>query len=149
MRRLLPNLFIGPSVHPLDLPRLCGAGITAVLSLQQPGTDLSPAAIERMRAACARHAIGFDNIGVHDYDPEAIIAALPTVLARLSTLIDNAHVVYLHCTEGINRAPSVALAYLVHHRQQSVDKAVAEVARCDPGARPYAPLIAWLRATWG
>ena len=64
---------------------------------------------------------------------------------RLDALLRNGRTVYLHCTEGINRAPSVALAYLVRHEGLEVDEALAELRGCDPGARPYAALVDWLR----
>ena len=147
MRRLRPHLYFGPSVHPIDLPRLRRVGITAVMSLQQPGVDLPPAAIERMRAACERRHIRFHNIGIHDYDPDAVIAALPDCLDRLGGLVREGYVVYVHCTEGINRAPSISLAYLVRHESLDVDAALAELRRSDHGVRPYAAVIEWLRGS--
>ncbi|HVN87294.1 MAG TPA: dual specificity protein phosphatase family protein [Candidatus Binatia bacterium] len=145
MRQLRPQLAFGPSVHPIDLPRLRRVGITAVLSLQQPDIDLPRRAVERMRAACGEHQIAFHNVGVHDYDPDALIAALPAVLAVLDRLIRGGRTVYVHCTEGINRAPSLALAHLVRHELLDVDTALAELLRCDAGVRPYPTVIAWLR----
>jgi len=146
MRRLRPHLYFGGSVHPPDLPRLRRSGITAILSLQQPRIDLPIAAMERMRAACEPR-ITFRNIGIHDYDPDAVIAALPETLISLHGLIADGRVVYVHCSEGINRAPSVALAYVVSHEGLAVDDAVAELRRCDPGAKPYAAVIEWLRGS--
>jgi len=148
MRRLRGHLHFGPSVHPADLGRLRRAGITAVLSLQQPGVDLPHAAIERMRAACAPRVV-FHNVGIHDYDPAAVIAALPRVLPVLDGLIADGRTVYLHCSEGINRAPSVALAYLVRAEGLGVDAALADLRKADPGVRPYAAVIDWLRAGGG
>jgi len=144
MRRLRPHLYIGPSVHPSDLPRLQRVRITAVLSLQQAGVDLPLAAVERMRVACEPR-IAFHNVGIHDYDPAAVIAALPDALISLHGFISGGRIVYLHCSEGINRAPSVALAYLVRHEGLAIDAALADLRRCDAGARPYAAVIEWLR----
>ena len=144
VRQLRPHLHLGPSVHPADVARLRRAGVTAVLSLQQPGVDLPQAAIERMRAAC-EPIIVFHNVGIHDYDPDAVIQALPAALAVLQGLIGDGRIVYLHCSEGINRAPSVGLAYLVRAEGLDLDAALAEHRRCDSGARPYAAVIDWLR----
>ena len=144
MRRVRPHLYVGPSVQPADVGRLLRTGITAILSLQQADVDLPRAAIERMRAACAPR-ISFHNIGIRDYDPDAVIAALPLALTAVDGLIRDDHVVYLHCSEGINRAPSVVLAYLVRCERLGVEMALAEMRRCDPGARPYAAVVAWLR----
>lgn len=144
MRRLRPQLYVGPSVHPSDVPRMQRAGITAVLSLQQPGIDLPQAAVERMRAACEPRIV-FRNVGIRDYDPSAVIAALPSALGSLHALISGGRIVYLHCSEGINRAPSVALAYLVRHERMGIDDALAALERCDRGARPYPAVVDWLR----
>jgi len=144
MRQLRPYLYFGPSVLPVDLPRLRRAGITAVLSLQEPGVDLSHAAVERMRAACAPDVV-FTNIGIRDYDPDAVVAALPVVLASLHALIAGGRVVYVHCSEGIARSPSTVLAYLVRHEGLDVDRALAEIERSDAGAAPYAAVANWLR----
>lgn len=144
MRQLRPHLHFGASVHPADVPRLRRIGITAVLSLQQAGVDLPQAAIERMRAAC-EPGILFRNVAIRDYDPHAVIAAVPRALSLLRTLLAEGRVVYLHCSEGINRAPSVALAYLVRGEEVDVDAALAHLRACDPGARPYAAVIDWLR----
>jgi protein-tyrosine phosphatase len=144
MRRLRAGLYIGPSVHPPDLPRLRRAAVSAVLSLQEPGVDLPRAAVERMRAACEPR-IAFRNVPIHDYDPDAVVAALPSALSLLIGLISQGRVVYLHCSEGVNRAPSVALAYLVHHEGLAVEQALLELRQCDPGARPYAAVVEWLR----
>lgn len=146
MIRVRPALFFGPSVHPPDVPRLRRAGITALLSLQEAGRDLPAAAIERMRQSCAPR-IELHNVGVPDYDPQALIDRLTQVLAVLHDLLDHPHVVYVHCSEGVNRAPSVALAHLIVHEGLSVDDAVAEIRRADPGARPYAQVVEWLRRT--
>jgi predicted protein tyrosine phosphatase len=137
-------LYVGGSVHPADVARLRRSGITAVISLQQPGVDLPLQAIERMREACIPH-IEFQNIGIRDYDPDAVIAALPRTLVVVDHLIRAGRVVYVHCSEGINRSPSVALAYLVRCERFDIDGALAEIRRCDPGARPYAAVIEWLR----
>lgn len=144
MIRIRPALFVGPSVHPADLPRLRRAGITAILSLQEPDQDLPLAAIERMRQSCAPH-IELHNLAVPDYDPHALIARLAHILPLLRDLLARARVVYLHCSEGVNRAPSVALAHLMRSEGLGIDDALAELRRVYPGARPYAELVDWLR----
>jgi len=146
MRQVRPYLFIGASVHPADVARLQRSRITAIVSLQQAGIDLPVPAMDRMRAAC-EPAIRFHNLGIADYNPDAVIAAAPDAVALLDALIGAGHVVYLHCSEGINRAPSIALAYLVRHERVDVDAAIAVLRACDAGARPYAGVIEWLRAT--
>jgi protein-tyrosine phosphatase len=144
VRRLRSNLYFGPSVHPTDLPRLHRVGISAILSLQESGRDLTAAAMERMRAACAPR-IAFHNVGIPDYDPRALITHLADALDLLTAAQANGGVVYVHCSEGINRAPSVALAHLVRVERLAVDDALREIRHADPGVRPYPELLAFLR----
>lgn len=145
MAPIRPYLFTGPTVAAADLPRLRARGVGAILSLQRPGIDLTVDAVMRMRVAC-EPAIAFRNVAITDYDPQAVLARLPEALAALAGFVDEGRIVYLHCTEGINRAPSVALAHLVVHEGLTVDRALADVRRAAPFARPYPAVITWLAA---
>jgi hypothetical protein len=99
MRQLRPQVFIGPSVHPTDLHRLRRAGVTAVLSLQEPGADLPKTVIEHMRSVCEPSGVQFFNVGIPDYDPAALIASLPVVLVELDRLVRSGQVVYCNVSE--------------------------------------------------
>lgn len=144
MRRIRPTLYVGPAAHPQDIQRLRRAGVTAVLSLQEPVRDLPEAAIERIREACGE-SVAYRNVSVRDYDPHDLIRRLPDVLEVLADLHRGGHVVYVHCCEGVNRSPSVALAYLVRSEGLSVDEALAHLAELYPVGRPYAEFVDWLR----
>lgn len=145
MAPIRPHLFTGPTVGPDDLPRLRARGIGAILSLQRAGVDLAEEAVARMRAACAP-TVAFRNVAIPDYDPEAVLARLPEALAALADLLRDGRVVYLHCTEGINRAPSIALAHLVVHEGLAVPQALADLRKAAPLARPYPAVVDWLAA---
>ena len=144
MRRIRPNLFVGPAAHPQDILHLKRAGVTAVLSLQEPVRDIPEAAIARIRAACGE-AIVYRNVSVRDYDPHDLIRHLPEALAALAELLRAGHVVYVHCCEGVNRSPSVILAYLVRIEGMDVDTALEHQRQIDPVGRPYAEFVEWLR----
>ncbi len=146
MQSIRPYLIVGPGILASDVPRLRRAGVTAVLSLQEPDVDLRLSAMEQVRRAC-QPSMEFHNVAVQDYDPQAVIRALPQALAILHHLVRSGRVVYLHCSEGINRSPSIALAYLVQHERLSLGEAVAELLRCHPSARPYQSLRDWLAAS--
>jgi protein-tyrosine phosphatase len=122
--RLTSALAFGPVVTPADTARLRRFGVTAVLSLQESGADVRADAVERMRRACAPD-IDFRHVGVRDYDPDDLIRKLPAVLAALAELHAGGRVTYVHCCEGVNRAPSAALAYLVLNEGVELDDALA------------------------
>ena len=140
-------MWIGPGLDSEDLPRLRRAGVRAILSLEQPGDDITPAGLERIRAACAlRPAIAHRNVAIRDYDPEDLVRRLPEALAALGELHATRRVVYLHCSEGVNRAPSVALGYVVLTLGEPLDEALARLRTVHPFARPYDAFVDWLRA---
>jgi len=145
VRRIRPSLFVGPAAHPDDIRRLARAGVDAILSLQEPVRDLPESAIGRIRDACG-DAIAYRNVPVRDYDPYDLIRQLPAVLSELRGLHREGRTVYVHCCEGVNRSPSVVLAYLVELEGMPVDEALAELARVDPVGRPYAEFVDWLRS---
>jgi predicted protein tyrosine phosphatase len=135
--QILPQLFIGSHPRTIeDIQRLRReAGITAVLNIH---TD------DDMRAA---------NL---DWPPlEAHYRSCPIVLRRapiieeqvelraklyaciqaLSQLLAEGHTVYLHCTAGIGRAPTVAIGYLHTCLGWELEEAiehVKQVRQCSP-----------------
>ena len=138
---------MGAGIGPEDVPRLRRGGVTGILSLQQTGPDIRPEAVERIRRACASSpAIAHRNVPIRDYDPHDLIARLPEALAAVRELSGSDRLVYVHCNEGVNRAPSVALGVLVLDRELPVAEALARVERAHPGARPYEEFVRWLAA---
>jgi hypothetical protein len=142
-----PWLRIGPGLVPGDLPRLRRAGVRAILSLQEPG-DIAPAAVEGIRVACAAPPeVAYRRVPIRDYDPGDLVARLPAAVAELDRLLEGGRIVYLHCTEGVNRAPSVALGHAVLSLGEPCDAALARLRAAHPMARPYDLFIDWLRST--
>ena len=147
MRRIAEALLVGPGIGPQDVPRLRRAGVGGIVSLQEPDVDIRSDAIARIRAACAAEpSIAWRNVAIRDYDPHDLIRRVPSVLDALRELIAQDRIVYLHCCEGVNRAPSAALAYLVLERGMAVDDALERLLAAHTGARPYAEFVAWMRS---
>ena len=144
MRRIAATLLVGPGISPADVPRLRLHGVSGVLSLQEAGVDLPLAAIERLRAACAP-SIAYRNVSIRDYDPVDLIDKVGAGLAALAELHAEGRVVYLHCCEGVNRAPSLALGYLVLTEGLPLDEALAHLRAAHPASRPYPAFLDWLR----
>lgn len=138
---------MGPGIGPHDVARLRRAGVTGILSLQEPGVDIRDDALERIRAACAALPdVAWRNVAIRDYDPQDLIRRVPAAIAALRGLVAERRVVYLHCCEGVNRAPSIALAYLVLERGIALDDALDRLRDAHAGARPYAEFLTWLRS---
>jgi predicted protein tyrosine phosphatase len=135
--QILPQLFIGSHPRSIeDIERLRReAGITAVLNIH---TD------DDMRAV----SLDFPPLQAH-YKVSAVIlrrtpmveeqielrAKLYDCIQALNELLNEGHTVYLHCTAGIGRAPTVAIGYLHSCLGWEWDDAVAHVKlrrECSP-----------------
>jgi dual specificity protein phosphatase-like protein len=146
VKRVADSLYVGPGIWVQDLARLRRAGITAILSLQQPGSDILPAAQQAIREACqAPPEVAYRNVAIRDYDPRDLIDKLPAALDALCGLAADGHRTYVHCCEGVNRAPSVALGFLVLVSAHSVSQGLSRLHAAHPDARPYPEFVAWLR----
>jgi protein-tyrosine phosphatase len=146
--KILSELFLGS--HPQsvdDIERLRQeAAITAVLNLQ---TDddlhwVNPA-WETLRAHYVTCGIELRWVPVKDFDPPELCSKLPECVRVLDHLLAAGHSVYLHCTAGAGRSPTVAIAYLYRCRDWELDEAAAYVT----GRRQCSPNVqAILLANW-
>jgi protein-tyrosine phosphatase len=97
------------------------------------------------------HGIRFRRTPIQDGSADAMAERLEIAISDLRDLVDAHGRVYLHCNAGMNRAPTLAIAFLRAHRQMSLEEALALVkARraCGPfmtvledyfGPRDYKP----------
>jgi protein-tyrosine phosphatase len=136
--QILPSLFVGSFPgNADDMDRLRqDFGITAVLSVQTDddmaywGLAWSP-----LEALYRDLGIEVRRVPVRDFDPDDLRAKLPESVVALDELLRAGHTVYVHCSAGINRSPSVVIAYLHWVLGWDLDKAVQYVTsrrRCDP-----------------
>jgi protein-tyrosine phosphatase len=120
-----------------DIEHLKALGVTAVLSLQTDEDFLQrdidwPA----MADAYRRHGVEVRRFPIEDFSPRDMRQKLRPSVRLLAGLISAGHVVYLHCNAGINRSPTVAVAYLHWVEMQDLEAAQAHVMNCRP-CDPY------------
>jgi len=122
---VLPELLIGEYPMPADACWLGETyGVSAVLSLQDDA-DLACKGLfaSELAAAYGAAKIRFERLPVGDGNVEELAARLDEAVALLARLIAEGGAVYLHCNAGMNRAPTVAIAYLHVHRDQTLQAA--------------------------
>jgi len=126
--------------------------IAAVHSLQDK-EDLTIHALDlgALREAYREHGIKFVHTPIQDGSADAMAERLEAALNDLGSLVAATRRVYLHCNAGMNRAPTLAIAFLRAYRQMSLDEALAMVKKrraCGPfmtvleeyfGPRDYKP----------
>jgi atypical dual specificity phosphatase len=119
---ILPELLVGEYPLPDDVVWLRDEHrVSAVLSLQDDADlackDLS---LRELAAAYRAASIRFDRLPIGDGDAQQLAACLDDAVARLERWTSAGEAVYLHCNAGMNRAPTIAIAFLHVHRGQSL-----------------------------
>jgi len=135
--QILPRIFLGSCpVEPGDIDRLKELGITAVLNLQTEedflfwGIDWP-----LLESAYQQAGIQVVRIPVQDFSPEDLRQKLPACVLALEKLLQGGHTVFVHCSAGVNRSPSTAVAYLHWHQNMPLQAALEYVKErrcCDP-----------------
>jgi len=145
--QILSGLFVGSHPRAIgDVERLRReSAITAVLNLQtdedMDSVKLDWRLLEAHYRACS---IDLLRLPVKEEQIE-LREKLPGCVRTLSALIAGGRTVYLHCTEGIGRSPTVAIGYLHWSLGWGFDAAVSHVKH----ARQCSPHLAALRlALW-
>lgn len=146
--RIQPKLLVGAlleSAHEVELMRQ-HEGVTAVLNLQTDEDIRAARSVadhpETLYAACG---LEHCRVPVRDFDELHLQQRLPACVAALRRLLEEGHTVYLHCTAGVNRSPTVAIAYLHWCLGWELGPAVKHVEEC----RSCSPRVdAILQAKW-
>ena len=150
--QVLPEVYVGScpaSLEDIDLLHR-KLGVTAVLSLQTD-EDLERLDCDwpRLRAHYRRLQIRVRRVPVQDFDGDDLRRQLPRCVQALGELLRDHHTVYVHCTAGVNRSPSVVITYLNWVQQYELDQAVRLVA----DSRPCSPDLEAIRLAgedvWG
>ena len=130
---ILPELSVGahPGVRSEIRELKEQLGVTAVLNLQTDD-DMEQLGIDwnGLLALYQGENITIRRLPIVDFDAAELRARLPAGAQALEELIRANHTVYCHCTLGVERSPSVAVAFLTWYRDWPLDKAWKHVKEC-------------------
>ncbi len=131
------RLWVGSFVRAEDIGEIASLGITTLITLQSQDDLINYSIrLDAVLDACSRHNIRVRHLPVADFDKAALALNLDRCVAALaSALAEPRARVYLHCTAGINRAPTVAAAFLIRHFRMTALEAFAFLTsrrRCQP-----------------
>ena len=127
---VIPHLIVGPA--PLvedDFAQLKELNVTAILSLQTE-EDGKEGAIESERTAALQFGMSFSNLPVTDFDRIDLQWKLPKCVAMVERILAAGDILYLHCTAGVHRSPTVAVAYLHGCLQWPLEQALEHIRSC-------------------
>ena len=137
--QILPALFVGSHPKTVDdievLQR--GLAVTAVLNLQ---TDEDMASVGVLWQPLENHykitALRLVRLPVKEGQAE-MAAKFAHCVRTLRKLLSGGHTVYLHCTAGIARSPTVAIGYLHWDQGWEWDEAVAHLKQVRENCSPH------------
>ena len=125
--RIAQNLLVGSSVlEENEIEILRSLGITAILSLQTED-DVAKDRIDWEETVALAANLTFRNVPVNDFDRADLQRKLPECVFTLDEMLKAGHIVYLHCTVGASRSPTVAAAYLHRCLAWPLQKALAHM----------------------
>ena len=130
-----PKLLVGPAPYdPEEYDELAAERVTAILSLQTE-EDLGNRTPADVKKAAEAANFLFRNVPVTDFDALDLKRQLPLCVMVLDELVSAGHRVYVHCTAGVTRSPTVIAAYLHWKMNWPLDKAVNhlhDIRNCSP-----------------
>ena len=103
-------------------------GVTHVLCLQTDD-DLSSRGLQWSVLWQFYLRLGLEvvRVPIVDFDKRDLLAHLDEGVAAVHGALGAGGKVYVHCTAGLNRSPTVIIAYLTQHRDLSLEEAVTWV----------------------
>jgi protein-tyrosine phosphatase len=131
------RLWVGSYIRAEEVKLLRQLGITDVLSLQSE-KDLENYRIpqDKLLKSYQLENIQFHRVPIIDFDRNSLSALISDGVQELEkAMLPNGARVYIHCTAGINRAPTIAAAYLIKVEGMSAYEAFNHVVarrRCSP-----------------
>ena len=136
--QITPRLYLGSCPRTTaDIDRLkTDYLVTAVLNLQTDDDDLRLAIPWQFLELHYRDCrIEIRRCPVADFDQEDLRKRLPACVCSLHELLRAGHVVYVHCTAGMNRSPTGHHGLSALGRRVTLDQAISQVVGqryCDP-----------------
>ncbi len=140
---IIPDrLWVGVYPRNEDLGEFRRMAISTVVSLQ----DQKDAAglgipMKKMTSAYAQAGIEFRQVEVRDFDKADLLEKLGRCVDEIgAALAQSSARVYLHCTAGLNRAPTAAAAFLIRSQGMSARQAYDYVV-ARRYCRPYLDVL--------
>lgn len=143
---LLPELFVGSCPgNEVDIKQLRLMGVTGVLNLQTDA-DFEHWKIDfpALQQASYDLDLVIQRVPIIDFDDADLARHLPASVTLLQRMLAVGHTVYLHCTAGKERSPTVALGYLSLCRGMELQQAVTHITQirdCQPKAQAVADFL--------
>jgi protein-tyrosine phosphatase len=119
------DLAVGSHPHaPDQIQRLRSAGCRAVVNLQSDD-DLRSRGLDWpiLWQLYLREGITPTRVPILDFEPVDLARHLDAAVAAVAEHVAAGRKTYVHCNAGMNRSPSVVIAYVARHRDLTLRQA--------------------------
>lgn len=132
------KVLVGPDLREAaDFQQLISLKVSAILSLQTED-DLRNREVDWEEESATAVGLVYRNVPVTDFNPADLQRYLPECVVVLRQLLKDGHTVYVHCTAGVIRSPTVVVAYLHWCEGWELEEAVEHlrgIRNCTPNAQ--------------
>lgn len=145
LHEVADGLWVGPCPSsPERIRTLRARGITGLISVQTD-EDLGELGMSwpLMWRFLMAQGISSQRLPIVDFDERALSRGLPEAVAAVHEMRSGGHPTYVHCTAGINRSPTVAIAYLMRHHDLELEAAWTRVTERRPSVPNRPALTRW------
>jgi protein-tyrosine phosphatase len=137
LSEITDRLLVGEYLRPGDISWLAAEHRVSAIHNLQDDEDLRINALDpsALRDLAEQHQMRYVRTPIQDGSADDVAARLVAALADLDALIKSGDRVYLHCNAGLNRAPTLAIAWLRAYGGMSLNEALTHVKRrraCGP-----------------
>ena len=143
------QLAVGSHPHaPEHVDQLAAAGVGAVLNLQTDD-DLGERGVHwpLLWQLYVQRRIRVTRVPIVDHDRADLQSHLTEAVAELQRFVEAERKVYVHCSAGLNRSPTVLIGWLITHRGLSLGEA-QEWLESRHSCVPYPDVLErWLAAS--
>lgn len=134
----MERLLVGPDLREAaDFQQLMALKVSAILSLQTED-DLRNREMDWEEKSATEAGLVYRNVPVTDFNPADLQLHLPECVMVLRELMKDGQTVYVHCTAGVIRSPTVVVAYLHWCEGWDLQKAMQhlrQLRNCTPNAQ--------------
>ena len=145
---VFPGLWVGPCPATPEFIRQLTQdyGVKRLVSVQTDD-DLGQRSLawDTLWMGLMTSGISPKRVPITDFDDDALRRGLDDAVEAVDLAMSLPRVTYLHCTAGVNRSPSVAIAWLMAAKGMSLDEAWQQVTSRRSSQPNRRALTAWWR----
>ena len=132
------NIYLGPYPQSeQDFESMYKSGINTVLNVQtDKDFESRQLDINILNKYANKYGIKIERYPIEDFNPQELYDKLKGAGDLLNDLLKKGKKVYVHCTAGISRGPSVAIIYLVLYQNYSMKNAIEFCKKFRPKLSP-------------